>query len=108
MKRIVLWLIILSSFRIYGQIWSFNFSGTTNPANSFNPYNINQSTASNITVSGLGFNSGTGSAGVLAHTNTNNEFNTVGWSSTFNSNEYLYFTITPSSNYWVNITSFNY
>ncbi len=44
----------------------------------------------------------------MAHSNTNNEFNTVGWSLAFNSNEYIYFTLTPDPNYWINITSFNF
>ncbi len=94
--------IFFSLFSVFGwgQIFSNPITGT-NP-NTNNPYIIGQTVDSNITVSGIG--RGTGISG----TNANNRYNASGWNSSFDLNDYFYFTITPNSGYSINFSSFIY
>lgn len=87
----------------WGQsIWTNSITGT-NP-NTSNPYKTGDSKDANITVSGIGRGSG------ITGTNANNRYNANGWSTstTLDANDYFYFTITPSSGYKLNLSSFVY
>jgi len=74
----------------------------TNPGQT-NPYTTGQTFDSHITVSGIG--RGTGVAG----NNANDRYNTNGWDSvSLDSNDYITFTLTPNTGYYIDFSSFVY
>jgi hypothetical protein len=74
----------------------------TNPSNT-NPYTAGQVVDANLTsVSGISFGSG------LLKNTSNNRFNTRGWETVFNANDYFEFTITPSGTHKMNFVSLVY
>lgn len=84
-------------------LWS-NPITDANPS-STNPYIAGQTVNPNISVSGIGFVTGTG----LASTAATNRFNVNGWNdATLNSNKYIYFTLTSDAGYAIDFTSFVY
>jgi len=93
---------LISAVGMGQDIWNNPITGT-NP-NSSNPYTTGDVVASNLTVSGIG--RGTGITG----SNANNCYNASGWTtnSSSNSSDYYSWTLTPSSCYKINFTSFTY
>ena len=82
-------------------IWTNPITGTT--PNASNPYTTGDVKNANVTVSGIGRGSG------ITGGNATDRYNANGWNSTsLDANDYFYFTITPSSGYQVNFTSFVY
>ncbi len=99
------WLVLLSlifglGVNGYGQvaIWTNPITGT-NP-NTSNPYTTGQTVVSNITVSGIGRGSG------IAGTNATDRYNANGWGATFDGNDHYSFTLTPSSGFKIDFSSF--
>lgn len=69
----------------------------------YNPFTLNQTVNSNITVSGIG--RGTGISGNAA----SGRYNAAGWDSpSLDANDYFYFTLTPNAGYEIDFASFNY
>lgn len=80
----------------------------TNPINnsapnSFNPYVLDQTVNTNMTVSGIG--RGTGISGNAA----SGRYNASGWNSpTIDANDYFYFILTPNTGFEVDLASLTY
>lgn len=92
---------INEAFGQIGDIWSNPITGT-NPGN-INPYTTGQTVDPNLSVSGIGTG---GSAG---GTSANDRYNTSGWDTTeLNEDAYIYFTLTPNSDFQINFASFQY
>lgn len=100
-KAILLGLLIIGNAGIAQSIWTNPITGS-NP-NSTNPYTAGQIVDANITVSGIGRGSGiTGNAG-------NDRFNATAWSTSgIDLNDYFTFTLTPATNYKINLSSFEF
>src|SRR3954453_21509312 len=82
-------------------IWSNSTTGT-NPG-LVSPYTAGQTFDANITVSGIGRGSG------VAGANGNDRYNATGWnSSSFDSNDYFFFILTPNSGFQINFADFSY
>lgn len=99
--------------KVGAQIWSNPITGT-NISNS-NPYTNGQTVGLNITVSGIGFNAGTGPASGnngINKNNANDRMATDGYTAPATpvtspqSNDYYYFSLTPNPGYWINFSSF--
>ena len=94
----------LFGFSMMGQtsIWTNPITGT-NPS-AANPYTTGDVKNANITVSGIG--RGT----LLSSNNTNNIYDTSGWtiSTLIDLNGYFNFTLTPASGYKVSMNDFTY
>lgn len=68
-----------------------------------NPFSLGQEVSDNITTYGIGRGSG-----ILPNSGSD-RYNARGWNSTsFDSNDYFYFTISPNSNYKIDFYSFTY
>ncbi|MFN0213399.1 MAG: T9SS type A sorting domain-containing protein [Saprospiraceae bacterium] len=101
-KPLLIFLLSLSASTTWGQSIFDNPITGTNP-NTSNPYTIGQNVDPNLTVSGIG--RGTGISG----TNANNRYNANGWnSSSFDANDYFYWTLTPNAGQKINLTSLDY
>ncbi len=81
-------------------LWENPITGT-NP-NTANPYMTGQNVHANITVSGIG--RGTGINGA----NANNRYAANNWGTTFNTDKYFTWTLTPNSGYEIDLTTFVY
>ncbi|WP_396157764.1 choice-of-anchor D domain-containing protein [Flavobacterium sp.] len=99
--RIVFIALLVSSFSWGQSIFNNPITGT-NP-NTSNPYTIGQTVAANMTASGIGRGSG------ILGTNTNDRYNSDGWSTgAIDLTDYFEFTMTPSPGYEINFVSFVY
>ncbi|PZR11379.1 MAG: hypothetical protein DI539_20685, partial [Flavobacterium psychrophilum] len=85
-----------------GTLWS-NAINDSAP-NNYNPFVLGQSIPADtyINVSGVGRGPG------IVGTGANNRYNANNWASTFDSNDYYYFTITAQAGYKINFTNLVY
>jgi hypothetical protein len=100
-KTILIALLIIGNAGLAQSIWTNPITGS-NP-NSTNPYTTGQIVDANITVSGIGRGSGiTGNAG-------NDRFNATAWTTAgLDLTDYYEFTLTPTTNYKINLSSFEF
>ncbi len=94
--------LIISSGSFAQSIWTNPITGA-NPNNS-NPYTTGDLKNANITVSGIGRGPG------ITGTNANDRYNANSWSivSSIDTDDYFYFTLTPSAGYRINFSNFVY
>jgi|GEM_PF-3031925 len=87
--------VTLTVTQVGANIWTNNITGSS-PGNT-NPYTTNQSVTAHLTVSGIGRSGVSGTGG-------NDRYNTNSWSTAFDANKYITWTLTPASGYSLNIS----